>query len=119
MTRRLPPMTSVPSRPTRKRAQSAPPKRVQWIVVEPDRTKLPRCCRPIRMQYLKAPARCVCRVVHATRGNAPSVTPITSVRTITAAISRRRTSASVAYGWHNWALPSVSSYASLQARASW
>ncbi|QBG97469.1 type I toxin-antitoxin system SymE family toxin [Xanthomonas oryzae] len=39
MTRR-PPTASASTRPTRTRTRPEPPKRVQWVVVEPDRTKL-------------------------------------------------------------------------------
>ncbi len=38
MTRHRPPTTSASTRPTRTRARPTPPKRVQWVVVEPDRT---------------------------------------------------------------------------------
>ncbi|MCC8538395.1 SymE family type I addiction module toxin [Xanthomonas axonopodis pv. poinsettiicola] len=41
MTRRRPPMASASARPTHTRTRPAPPKRVQWVVVEPNRTKLP------------------------------------------------------------------------------
>ncbi|MFC0156174.1 SymE family type I addiction module toxin [Xanthomonas dyei] len=46
MTRRRPPNASATARPTRQRARPAPPKRVQWGVVEPDRTKLPPLLPP-------------------------------------------------------------------------
>ncbi|MFA4428268.1 hypothetical protein P2B22_22205, partial [Xanthomonas perforans] len=41
MTRRRPPTASASARPTRTRTRPAPSKRVQWVVVEPDRTKRP------------------------------------------------------------------------------
>ncbi|MBO9767018.1 MULTISPECIES: SymE family type I addiction module toxin [Xanthomonas] len=40
MTRRRPPTVSASARPTPTRTRPAQPKRVQWVVVEPDRTKL-------------------------------------------------------------------------------
>ncbi|WP_080767094.1 hypothetical protein, partial [Xanthomonas citri] len=46
MTRRRPPTASASARPTRTRARPTPPKRVQWVVVEPDRTKLPPMLPP-------------------------------------------------------------------------
>ncbi|MFA4695919.1 hypothetical protein P2B06_22805, partial [Xanthomonas perforans] len=46
MTRHRPPTTSASTRPTRTRARPTPPKRVQWVVVEPDRTKLPPMLPP-------------------------------------------------------------------------
>ncbi|OOX16552.1 hypothetical protein Xazr_13750 [Xanthomonas campestris pv. azadirachtae] len=46
MTRRRPSTASASVRPTRTRARPAPPKRVQWVVVEPDRTKLPPMLPP-------------------------------------------------------------------------
>ncbi|MCC5043006.1 SymE family type I addiction module toxin [Xanthomonas campestris pv. campestris] len=46
MTRRRPPKASANARPTRTRTRPAPPKRVQWVVVEPDRTKLPPMLPP-------------------------------------------------------------------------
>ncbi|MBG3852220.1 hypothetical protein I4699_19870, partial [Xanthomonas hortorum pv. carotae] len=46
MTRHRPPTTSASTRPTRTRARPTPPKRVQWVVVEPDRTKLPPVLPP-------------------------------------------------------------------------
>ncbi|QBH03697.1 SymE family type I addiction module toxin [Xanthomonas oryzae] len=46
MTRRRPPTVSASARPTRTRTRPAPPKRVQWVVVEPDRTKLPPMLPP-------------------------------------------------------------------------
>ncbi|MBB5670864.1 SymE family type I addiction module toxin [Xanthomonas arboricola] len=46
MTRRRPPTASASARPTRTRTRPAPPKRVQWVVVEPDRTKLPPMLPP-------------------------------------------------------------------------
>ncbi|MEB1834124.1 SymE family type I addiction module toxin [Xanthomonas campestris pv. campestris] len=46
MTPRRPPTASASARPTRTRTRPAPPKRVQWVVVEPDRTKLPPMLPP-------------------------------------------------------------------------
>ncbi|MEA9843601.1 SymE family type I addiction module toxin [Xanthomonas campestris] len=46
MTRRRPPTASASARPTRTRTRPAPPKRVQWVVVEPDRTTLPPMLPP-------------------------------------------------------------------------
>ncbi|MEA9828491.1 SymE family type I addiction module toxin [Xanthomonas campestris pv. raphani] len=46
MTPRRPPTASASARPTRTRARPTPPKRVQWVVVEPDRTKLPPMLPP-------------------------------------------------------------------------
>ncbi|MFA1723059.1 SymE family type I addiction module toxin [Xanthomonas campestris] len=46
MTRGRPPTTSASARPTRTRARSTPPNRVQWVVVEPDRSKLPPMLPP-------------------------------------------------------------------------
>ncbi|WP_080639653.1 hypothetical protein, partial [Xanthomonas arboricola] len=46
MTRRRPPTASASARPIRTRTRPAPPKRVQWVVVEPDRTKLPPMLPP-------------------------------------------------------------------------
>lgn len=46
MTRRRPPNASATARPTRQRARPAPPKRVQWVIVEPDRTQLPPMLPP-------------------------------------------------------------------------
>ncbi|MEA9588674.1 SymE family type I addiction module toxin [Xanthomonas sp. WHRI 10064A] len=46
MTRRRTPTASANARPTRTRTRAAPPKRVQWVVVEPDRTKLPPMLLP-------------------------------------------------------------------------
>ncbi|MCC5071547.1 SymE family type I addiction module toxin [Xanthomonas campestris] len=45
MTRRRPSTASASARP-RTRAHPAPPKRVQWVFVEPDRTKLPPMLPP-------------------------------------------------------------------------
>ncbi|WP_115512675.1 MULTISPECIES: SymE family type I addiction module toxin [Xanthomonas] len=46
MTRRRPPTASATSQPSSKRARPATIKRVQWIYVEPDRTKLPPILPP-------------------------------------------------------------------------
>ncbi|WP_082473412.1 hypothetical protein, partial [Xanthomonas sp. Leaf148] len=46
MTRRRPPTASATSQPSSKRARPATTKRVQWIYVEPDRTKLPPMLPP-------------------------------------------------------------------------
>ncbi|KGU51280.1 hypothetical protein NY99_20855 [Xanthomonas phaseoli pv. phaseoli] len=46
MTRHRPSTASANTRPTRTHARSTPPKRVQWVVVEPDRTKLPPMLPP-------------------------------------------------------------------------
>ncbi|MDO0788247.1 type I toxin-antitoxin system SymE family toxin [Xanthomonas campestris pv. campestris] len=46
MTRRRPPTASASARPTRTRARTAPSKRVQWVVVEPDRITLPPMLPP-------------------------------------------------------------------------
>ncbi|WP_047339811.1 hypothetical protein [Xanthomonas oryzae] len=46
MTRRRPPTASASARPTRTRARPSPPKRVQWVVVEPDRANLPPMLPP-------------------------------------------------------------------------
>ncbi|MCC4588549.1 type I toxin-antitoxin system SymE family toxin [Xanthomonas sp. NCPPB 1067] len=46
MTRHRPPMASASARPTGTHTRSTPPKRVQWVVVEPDRTKLPLMLPP-------------------------------------------------------------------------
>ncbi|MEC3889537.1 SymE family type I addiction module toxin [Xanthomonas campestris] len=46
MTRRRLPTASASARPTRTRTRPAPPKRVQWVVVEPDRTELPPMLPP-------------------------------------------------------------------------
>ncbi|WP_115527718.1 MULTISPECIES: SymE family type I addiction module toxin [Xanthomonas] len=46
MTPRRPPTASASARPTRKRACPTPSKRLQWVVVEPDRTKLPPMLPP-------------------------------------------------------------------------
>ncbi|QBH00041.1 SymE family type I addiction module toxin [Xanthomonas oryzae] len=46
MTRRHQPTASASARPTRTRTHPAPPKRVKWVVVEPDRTKLPPMLPP-------------------------------------------------------------------------
>ncbi|NYI19442.1 toxic protein SymE [Xanthomonas arboricola] len=46
MTRRRPPTASASARPARTRTRPTPTKRVQWVVVEPDRTKLPPMLPP-------------------------------------------------------------------------
>ncbi|WP_407523535.1 SymE family type I addiction module toxin [Xanthomonas euvesicatoria] len=46
MTRRRPPTATASARPTRTRTRPTPPKRVQWVVVEPDRSKLPPMLPP-------------------------------------------------------------------------
>ncbi|WP_115572948.1 SymE family type I addiction module toxin [Xanthomonas campestris] len=46
MTRRRPPTASASARPTRTRTRPTPSKRVQWVVVEPDRTTLPPILPP-------------------------------------------------------------------------
>ncbi|WDJ99682.1 type I toxin-antitoxin system SymE family toxin [Xanthomonas campestris pv. incanae] len=63
MTRRRSPTASASARPTRTRTRPAPPKRVQWVVVEPDRTTLPPMLPPDPDAYpqgagtLRAPRR--------------------------------------------------------------
>ncbi|WP_184372470.1 MULTISPECIES: SymE family type I addiction module toxin [Xanthomonas] len=55
MTRHRPPTTSASARPPRTRTRPTPPKRVQWVVVEPDRTKLPPMLSPDPDALLQGP----------------------------------------------------------------
>ncbi|WP_115561961.1 SymE family type I addiction module toxin [Xanthomonas arboricola] len=55
MTRRRPPTASASARPTRTCTRPAPPKRVQWVVVEPDRTKLPPMLPPDSYAFPQGP----------------------------------------------------------------